>query len=74
MAAVPSDPYAFDEDDVPKEEGRRRRFTEFECPTCDAVNPCDDGLGDGDDVICCYCGLEFSAVVTEDGRLKLREG
>ena len=69
---VPIDPYAFEEDDAPKEVGRRR-FTEFECPACDATNPCDDGLGDGDDVICCYCGLEFRAAVT-DGRLKLREG
>lgn len=74
MAAVPIDPYDFDEDDAPKEEGRRRRFAEFECPACDAANPCDDGFGDGDDLICCYCGLEFRATVTEDGRLKLREG
>ena len=70
---MPNDPYAFDEDDAPREEGRRSRFREFECPACDAANPHDDGFGDGDDVLCCYCGQEFRVVVSEDGRLKLRE-
>ena len=70
---MPTDPYAFDEEAQPREEERRRRYTEFECPACDATNPCDDGFGDGDDVLCSYCGQEFRAAVTDDGRLKLKE-
>jgi hypothetical protein len=70
---VPTNPYDFDEDDAPREHDRRRRFTELECPACDAVTPCDEGFGDGDDVLCCYCGQEFRAKVSDDGRLKLVE-
>jgi uncharacterized Zn-finger protein len=70
---VPNDPHAFDEDDEPRDEGRRRKFRELDCPECSAVTPLDDGFGDGDDVLCCYCGLEFRATVSDGGRLKLRE-
>jgi hypothetical protein len=51
--------------------GAKRRFDEFECPTCSANNPLD--FGNGDEVPCSYCGLSFLAVVDEDGKLKLRE-
>jgi hypothetical protein len=52
--------------------GSRRRFREFECPDCAAQNPADDGFGDGDEIICNYCGQEFRAVVNDDGKLKLK--
>ena len=52
--------------------GSKRRFDEFECPTCSAYNPQDD-FGNGDDLTCSYCGLSFLAIVNDEGKLKLRE-
>lgn len=52
--------------------GAKRRFDEFECPTCSAYNP-HESFGNGEEVSCAYCGLPFSAEVDEDGKLKLRE-
>ena len=69
---MPIDPHA-DDADEPRDEGRRRKFHELECPECSAVTPLDDGFGDGDEVVCCYCSLEFRAIVSGEGRLKLRE-
>ena len=48
------------------------RFKEFECPDCNAHNPVDDGFVVGDEVMCCYCGMEFKVKFT-GGRLKLKE-
>ena len=53
--------------------GSARRFKDFDCPECAANNPWDDGFGDGDEIRCFYCGLEFKVKVTDEGRLKLRE-
>lgn len=53
-------------------EGRERRFGDFDCPECNANNP-HDGFGDGDEIRCYYCGVEFKVEVTDEGRLKLRE-
>ena len=52
--------------------GTRRKFNEFECPTCTAYNPHEE-FGDGEEIRCSYCGLGFKAVVDDEGRLKLRE-
>jgi hypothetical protein len=71
---MPYDP-AYDEEekqDSVEEAGRRRRFTDFDCPECSANNPYDDGFGDGDEVRCYYCGQEFRAEVSDTGRLKLK--
>jgi transcription elongation factor Elf1 len=54
-------------------EGRRRTFQDFDCPTCSANNPYDDAFGDGDDILCYYCGQEFKVQVNDEGRLRLRE-
>ena len=48
-----------------KEAGKR--FTDFDCPTCDANNPYDDGFGDGDEVRCYYCGADFRVKVSDGG-------
>jgi hypothetical protein len=69
---VPIDPHGFDEDDEVPDAGRRKKFHEWECPDCAAPNPYDDGFGDGDDLTCCYCGVEFRAAVNADGNLKLK--
>jgi transcription elongation factor Elf1 len=62
-----------DDDGSAKRAGARRRFTDFDCPDCNANNPHDDGFGNGDEVRCYYCGQEFKVVVTDEGRLRLKE-
>ncbi len=52
--------------------GSKRKFSEFECPECAAYNPHDDGFGDGDEVLCNYCGESFKARVNDEGKLRLR--
>ena len=52
--------------------GTKRRFEEFECPACSAHNPFDT-FGNGDDVLCNWCGMEFRAIVDEEGTLRLKE-
>jgi transcription elongation factor Elf1 len=63
------------EDEAKKDPGRlgsKRKFSEFECPTCSANNPFEE-FGNGDEVVCGYCGAPFDVKVTTEGELKLRE-
>lgn len=69
---MPADQYDFDDDDQKKESGRRT-FKEFDCPSCSANNPTDPPFGDGDELLCNYCGTEFKAFVSDEGRVKLKE-
>jgi transcription elongation factor Elf1 len=57
-----------DGDDAPK----ARRFTEFECPMCNAHNPVDEGFKYNDEVFCNYCGATLKAI-ERNGRLKFKE-
>ena len=52
--------------------GSARRFQDFDCPDCNANNPYDDGIGDGEEIRCFYCGQEYRVTVTDAGRLKLK--
>jgi hypothetical protein len=63
-----------DDEDAPKGTalGARRRFSEFECPTCSANNPFDE-FGNNDEVLCNWCGVQFKALVDDEGTLKLKE-
>ncbi len=73
---MPIDPYASDEDDSGDrsvEATSRRKFKDFDCPACNANNPYDDPFGDGDEVLCYYCGQEYRVQVSDEGRLRLRE-
>ena len=67
--------YDEDDDERPKGTalGSRRRFSEFDCPACSAHNPFDDGFGNNDEVLCNWCGIEFKALVDEEGVLRLKE-
>jgi transcription elongation factor Elf1 len=64
------------EDEENKKSGRslgvKRKFDEFECPTCQANNPYDD-FGNNDEVICGWCGVQFTVLVDDEGNLKLKE-
>jgi transcription elongation factor Elf1 len=74
---MPYDPHGSEEEEErsqePSSEGRQRRFGDFDCPSCNANNPYDDGIGDGDEILCYYCGQEYQVRVTEEGRLRLKE-
>ena len=75
---MPIDPHSMDEEDLGSKDekgqsGRLRRFKDFDCPSCSANNPYDDTFGDGEDVLCYYCGQEFKAHVNDEGRLRLKE-
>jgi len=50
---------------------RKIKFTEFDCPVCEANNPYDEGFGDGDEVFCNYCGLTFKARLVNETQYKL---
>ncbi len=63
----------YEDDDDNKELAPSGRFDEYDCPTCNANNPVDPPFGDGDEVLCNYCGSEFLARVSDEGRLKLKE-
>jgi transcription elongation factor Elf1 len=64
--------FSEEEDDGPALQGAKRKFSEFECPSCSAHNPYDD-FGNNDEVLCGYCGLSLKAIVNAEGELKLRE-
>jgi len=63
-----------DEDEKPtgRALGTRRRFSEFECPACSANNPFDE-FGNNDEVLCNWCGIQFKAVIDDEGNLGLKE-
>lgn len=54
-------------------EAKKKKLSEFECPNCSANNPYDDGISDGDEVRCYYCGLEFKAVLKDGEKPKFKE-
>lgn len=51
---------------------KERRWSDFDCPDCNANNPIDDSFGHGDEVRCFYCGAGFQVKVTEGGKLRFR--
>ena len=70
---MPMDQYEDDDGDDEKGAGGvKTRFKEFDCPDCSANNPCDPPFGDGDEVLCNYCGSQFSVRVSDEGRAKLK--
>ena len=52
--------------------GSKRKFEEFECPACSANNPYDE-FGNNEEVLCNWCGVEFKALVDDEGNLRLKE-
>lgn len=70
-------PVQYDDSDEIKEmntnAGAARRFREFDCPDCNANNPVEATIGEGDECLCNYCGNEYKVKVTDEGRLKLKQ-
>lgn len=72
---APHDEYEGEnEDDKEKQaNGASSRFKEFDCPSCNANNPADPPFGDGEEILCNYCGTEYRVKVTDEGKLRLKE-
>jgi len=51
----------------------KRKYNDFDCPSCNANNPYDEGITDGAEIRCYYCGTEYRVRIDENGKLKLRE-
>jgi hypothetical protein len=62
-----------DEADSARDGNAQSRFSDFDCPVCNANNPCDPALRAGDEPICHYCGSQFLVKVSDAGRIRLRE-
>lgn len=69
---IDSSDFDDDEKKTGKALGANRRFAEFECPSCSANNPFEE-FGNRDEVLCSWCGLEFRALVDDEGNLRLKE-
>ena len=69
---MPHDQFHDDDDDKELAPGAQT-FKEWECPGCNAHNFSDPPMGQGDEVLCNYCGVEYRVKVSDEGKLKLRE-
>ena len=69
---MPGGDYDFDDDGKKGEGSGKRVFKEFDCPSCSANNP-SEGFGDGDEILCNYCGTEYLVKVTDEGKPKFKE-
>jgi transcription elongation factor Elf1 len=65
--------HSYDEDDDKPEVTKGKKFDEFDCPSCNANNPWPDGLHEGDEIHCHYCGTSYLVRVSDEGKLKLKE-
>jgi DNA-directed RNA polymerase subunit RPC12/RpoP len=66
-------PLDYHDDDDEKDSGSKGARRDFDCPDCNANNPLEEPLADGQEVLCNYCGCEFLVKATESGRFKFRE-
>ena len=67
---MPLDDYGDEDEKESKSKGRRK---DFDCPECNANNPLEEALADGQELLCNYCGCEFLVKGTDDGRFKFKE-
>jgi hypothetical protein len=73
MPHRPRDLHYHDDDGESGRGPARTAFTDFDCPSCSANNPTGEPFGDGDEILCNYCGTEYRVKITEEGRLQLKE-
>lgn len=62
-----------DDDDKSDHGAGGKKFKEWDCPGCNANNPSEPPVGDGDELLCNYCGCEYLLKVSDEGRMKFRE-
>lgn len=51
---------------------KANQLRDFDCPSCNANNPVDPPARDGDELLCNYCGSEYSLKIA-DGKVRFRE-
>lgn len=51
---------------------RANQLRDFDCPSCNANNPCDPPAIDGSELLCNYCGTEYLVRIL-DGKVKFKE-
>ena len=64
---------SYDPDDDDSHGPAKKKHTDWDCPGCNANNPGDPAIVEGDEVSCNYCGTTFLAKFTDDGRIKFKE-
>ena len=64
---------SYDPDDDDQQADLKKKRYDWDCPSCNANNPVDPAIADGDELICNYCGTTFLAKFTDDGRVKFKE-
>lgn len=63
-----------DDDDGPRNRVDGVPLKDFDCPSCNANNPCDELVGKrGVELRCNYCGVEYKVTVDDSGRFKFKE-
>jgi DNA-directed RNA polymerase subunit RPC12/RpoP len=62
-----------DDDDKGSKSKSGKGHKEWDCPTCYANNPTDEGITDGDEMRCNYCGNEFKVSFTDSGKMRFKE-
>ena len=62
-----------DDDDGKDDDGKKKKLDEFDCSSCNANNPWPDGLHEGEEIHCHYCGTSFLVRISDEGKLKLKE-
>jgi hypothetical protein len=62
-----------DDDDGKAEDGKKKKLDEFDCPSCNANNPWPDGLHEGEEINCHYCGTSYLVRFSDEGKLRLKE-
>ncbi|MDP1829882.1 MAG: hypothetical protein Q8L48_41860 [Archangium sp.] len=65
--------HSYDEDDDKPEARKGKKLDEFDCASCNANNPWPDGLHEGDEIHCHYCGTSYLVRISDEGKLKLKE-
>lgn len=66
--------HSYEDDDDKQDESKvKKKYDEFDCPSCNANNPWPDGLHEGEEIHCHYCGTSFLVRFTDEGKLRLKE-
>jgi transcription elongation factor Elf1 len=66
---------SYDEDEAKQSEkdDSKGRKKEFDCPGCNANNPTEEPVAEGQELLCNYCGSEYLVRLSSEGRIKLKE-
>jgi|GEM_PF-1899659 len=66
---------SFSDDDDSKSSKSKsgKAIKDWDCPTCEANNPTDEPIRNGDELRCNYCGNEFLLSFSDTGKMKFKE-